>query len=86
LRPDKFPLDGVMFTGRATVGVLAEDHPLVASGWSDPGATPVSPRAIPDLPAPPPPRWMMIAAASLGLLALAVGLVLVGMIMWVQLC
>jgi hypothetical protein len=29
---------------------------------------------------------MTVAAASLGLIALAVGLVLIGMIMWVQMC
>jgi hypothetical protein len=36
--------------------------------------------------APPPPRWMTITAAAFGLGALGVGLVLVGMILWVQLC
>jgi len=46
----------------------------------------VAGRAIPDLPAPPPPRWMTITAAIGGLTALAVGLTLVGMVMWVQLC
>jgi cytochrome b subunit of formate dehydrogenase len=86
LRPGKFPLDGVMFTGRATAEVLAEDHALTAEAWGDLASAPVSRKAIPDLPAPPPPRWMTVAAASLGLIALAVGLVLIGMIMWVQMC
>jgi DNA-binding NtrC family response regulator/cytochrome b subunit of formate dehydrogenase len=86
LRPDKFPLDGVMFTGRATAESLEADHPLTAETWGDLATRPVSSRAIPDAPAPPPPRWMTITAATLGLLALAVGLVIVGMIMWVQLC
>ena len=86
LRPDKFPLDGVMFTGRATAESLEADHALLAASWGDLASRPVSRRAVPDFPAPPPPRWMTVAAATLGLLALAVGLVIVGMIMWVQLC
>lgn len=86
LRPDKFPLDGVMFTGRARAGVLAEEHALIADRWGDLSARPVSRRAVPDETAPAPPRWMTLTAAALGLLALAVGLVLVGLIMWVQLC
>jgi cytochrome b subunit of formate dehydrogenase len=86
LRPGKFPLDGVMFTGRATAEVLEEDHPLTAGGWGDVASRPVSRKAVPDLPAPPPPRWMTVAAASLGLVALAMGLVLIGMIMWVRMC
>jgi hypothetical protein len=75
-----------MFTGRATAQVLEEDHALTAEAWDDLASKPVSRKAIPDLPAPPPPHWMTVAAASLGLIALAVGLVLIGMIMWVQMC
>jgi cytochrome b subunit of formate dehydrogenase len=86
LRPGKFPLDGVMFTGRATAQVLEEEHALTTEAWGDLASKPVSRKAIPDLPAPPPPHWMTVAAASLGLIALAVGLVLIGMIMWVQMC
>jgi two-component system response regulator AtoC len=86
MRPDKFPVDGTMFTGRAKLEVMREEHPLVADGWGDLQGQPVSERAVPDAVAPPPPRWMTITAAALGLGALGVGLVLVGMIMWVQLC
>ena len=86
LRPGKWPMDGVMFTGRATAEVLEEDHPLTLARWGDLAAQPVSRRAVPDLPAPPPPTWMTMVAASLGLVALGVGLVIVGMIMWAQMC
>ncbi len=86
LRPGKWPMDGVMFTGRATAEVLEEEHPRTLAEWGDLAAQPVSRRAIPDLPAPPPPTWMTIVAASLGLVALGVGLVIVGMIMWAQMC
>jgi len=86
LRPGKWPMDGVMFTGRATLQVMEEDHPLTTERWGDLASQPVSRKAVPDLPAPPPPNWMTILAATGGLLALGVGLVLVGMIMWAQLC
>jgi hypothetical protein len=86
MRPDKFPVDGTMFTGRARLDVLREEHPLVAERWGDLRDQAPSPRAVPDRVAPPPPRWMTITAAAFGLGALGVGLVLVGMILWVQLC
>jgi hypothetical protein len=75
-----------MFTGRASASVLAEEHPLILPLPTGPDERPISRRAIPDQPAPPPPLWMTITAAALGLLALGVGLALVGMIMWVRLC
>ena len=86
LRPGKWPMDGVMFTGRATASVLEEDHPLTLERWDTLAAQPVSRAAVPDLPAPPPPGWMTAVAAGFGLLALGVGLLIVGLIMWAQLC
>jgi hypothetical protein len=86
LRPDKFPMDGVMFTGRVRMEELARDHALTAAALGDLSLVPVSRRAVPDLPAPPPPRWMTYLAAAGGLGALAVGLAIVGMVLWVQLC
>ena len=86
LRPGKFPLDGVMFTGRATYGYMQEEHPLVAAGIGDPAAQTVSPQAVPDRVAPPTPRWMGFASGALGLLFLGLGLVLVGLGLWDALC
>jgi DNA-binding NtrC family response regulator/cytochrome b subunit of formate dehydrogenase len=86
MRPDKFPVDGTMFTGRARLEVLREEHPRITELWGDLSQAPASARAIPDRVAPPPPRWMTLTAAVFGLGALGVGLVLVGMILWVQLC
>jgi hypothetical protein len=65
---------------------MEDEHPLTTERWGDLASQPVSLKAIPDLPAPPPPNWMTVIAASFGMLALGVGLVLVGMIMWAQLC
>jgi cytochrome b subunit of formate dehydrogenase len=83
LRPEKFPLDAVMFTGRATVSYMEEEHPLTVErhirGRLD---EPVSERAIPDAPAPPPSRAATLVAAALGFLAVAVGFMCVGLILW----
>jgi cytochrome b subunit of formate dehydrogenase len=86
LRPSKFPLDGVMFTGRATYGYMADEHPLVAAAIGDAAAQPVSRRAVPDRVAPPTPRWMGRASVTLGLLFLGLGLLLVGLGLWDALC
>ncbi|HWO88388.1 MAG TPA: sigma 54-interacting transcriptional regulator [Gemmatimonadales bacterium] len=86
IRPDKFPMDGVMFTGRVRAGELLRERAGMAEVLADVSSLPVSRAAVPDLPAPPPPRWMTYVAAVGGLGALAAGLVIVGMVMWVQLC
>ncbi len=86
LRPGKFPLDGVMFTGRATYGYMKEEHPLVAAAIGDPASQAPSPRAAVDRVAPPTPRWMGLVSAVLGLLFLVLGLLLVGLGLWDALC
>jgi hypothetical protein len=87
LRPEKWPLDGVMFTGRASLEYMLEEHPLMAERIAEGVRTqPVSLRAIADQPAPPPPRWMNILGSFTGLLLLGYGLVLIGLILWGSLC
>jgi cytochrome b subunit of formate dehydrogenase len=86
LRPDKFPLDGVMWTGRARLEVLEEEHPAMTETWTDVAAKPVSTAPVADLPAPPPPHWLTITGAAFGIFAAAAGLVILGLILWVQLC
>ena len=81
-RPEKFPLDAVMFTGRATTEYMEEEHPLVADRIAALADRPPSLEQIPDAPAPPPSRAASLWAAGLGFLALAVGLALTGMILW----
>lgn len=87
LRPDKWPLDAVMFTGRATLHYMEEEHPLLAERLeARVRAEPPSPAAVADLPAPPPPGWMNRLGAVTGLMLLATGLALVGLILWGSLC
>ena len=88
LRPDKWPLDAVMFTGRATLHYMEEEHPLVAERLRLDIVAEVAPseRAVVDKPAPAPSRWMNVAGAAGGLVLLGVGLVLIGLILWGSLC
>ncbi len=86
LRPGKFPLDGVMFTGRATYGYMQEEHPLLAEAIGDPAGRTLSPTPVPDQPAPPPKRWMEILSVTLGLVFLGLGVLLVGLGLWDALC
>jgi cytochrome b subunit of formate dehydrogenase len=79
LRPEKFPLDAVMFTGRATRHYMEEEHPLVEL---DLESSPILERIVVDAEAPPPTRRQSLTAAVLGFFALGVGVALIGMILW----
>jgi cytochrome b subunit of formate dehydrogenase len=80
LRPDKFPLDAVMFHGRATVQYMEEEHPEMV-GALDLDAAPTRANVI-DAPAPPPSRTASIVSAVFGFIALGVGVMCIGMILW----
>jgi cytochrome b subunit of formate dehydrogenase len=86
LRPDKFPLDAVMFTGRATLEYMREEHPVLADGLPDVERQPVSARAVHDLPAPSPSRRSTLFATIFGFAAWGVGLATIGMMLWAVLC
>jgi cytochrome b subunit of formate dehydrogenase len=86
LRSSKFPLDGVMFTGRATLAYMEEEHPLVAAAMGDVAGQAPSPRPVADRVAPPTPRWLEVTSTALGLLFLALGLLLVVLGLWDALC
>ena len=86
LRPDKFPLDGVMFTGRGTLEYMKEEHPLMGEELERAAHRPVSERSVHDLPAPAPTPRLTLVAAILGFLAWGVGLAIIGMILWALLC
>jgi cytochrome b subunit of formate dehydrogenase len=80
LRPDKFPLDAVMFHGRATVQYMEEEHPAMVEEL-DLTAAP-SRAGVVDAPAPPPSPTASAVSAVLGFLALGVGIMCIGMILW----
>ena len=87
LRPDKWPLDAVMFTGRATVHYMEEEHPRIAETLQrNVAARSPSAAAVVDAPAPAPPRWMNVVGAWGGMILLGIGLVLIGLILWGSLC
>ena len=87
LRPEKWPLDAVMFTGRASLEYMLEEHPLVAERIAaHVYAAPVSHKAVADEPAPPPAAWVNFLGAFVGLFLLGWGLLLIGLILWGSLC
>ena len=86
LRPDKFPLDAVMFTGRGTKDYLLEEHPAMSAELDAGGDLPVSERAIHDRVAPAPTRRQTLFAALFGFVAWGIGLATIGMILWAVLC
>lgn len=75
LRPEKFPIDVVMFTGRATAAYMKEEHPLQYERLQREGR-------LHDLVAPPPSRSAYLWSVSLGLIGLSVGLLLIGLMLW----
>ncbi|MEJ2502888.1 MAG: hypothetical protein P8177_06160 [Gemmatimonadota bacterium] len=86
LRPDKFPLDAVMFTGRATLDYMEEEHPRMMDAIEARATEPVSERPIKDRRAPAPTRGQTLFAAVFGFAAWGVGLATIGMILWAVFC
>ena len=81
-RPEKFPLDAVIFTGRGTREYMEEEHPLLADSIAAHADQPASFSQEPDTPAPPPTRKSSLVLAFLGFTAMSIGIVLTGMILW----
>lgn len=82
LRPDKFPLDAVMFHGRGTLEYMEEEHPALVEELEGRLDGPPSDTPVLDAPAPPPSRVQTFLGAVLGFLALGIGVLCIGMIVW----
>jgi cytochrome b subunit of formate dehydrogenase len=86
LRPDKFPLDAVMFTGRGTLDYMIEEHPGMEEELRERAKEPISNTSIHDLPAPPPSRTLTLVGTFFGFMTWGIGLAIIGMILWAVLC
>jgi cytochrome b subunit of formate dehydrogenase len=74
LRPEKFPMDTVIFTGRVTEAEIAHERPAEFERLRT-GQVRLAP-------APPPPAWLPIAGGALGTIAVTTGLVLFVLILY----
>ena len=75
LRPEKFPMDSVIFTGRVTVVEMEEERPdelerLTKAGRIDECATVAA------------PRWVYKAGRTVGAVAVTLGLIMVALILF----
>lgn len=86
LRPDKFPLDEVMFTGRATRAYMEDEHPDLMDRIDAVAHEGVSERAIVDREAPAPSRRQTLIGAVFGFITWGIGLATIGMILWAVFC
>lgn len=77
-RPDKFPMDPVIFTGSVSLDELKYDRPREYSQV-------IHSREIGERIVAPPPRWLRIAARIFGFTALTIGLITVVLIIYAML-
>jgi cytochrome b subunit of formate dehydrogenase len=75
LRPEKFPIDTVIFTGRATTEYMEEEHPLEMERARREGT-------LESRVAPPASRAAQLWSLWLGFISWSVGVVLVVLIIW----
>jgi cytochrome b subunit of formate dehydrogenase len=75
LRPEKFPMDSVIFTGRVTIEEMVEERP-------DEYARLVKAGRIDELASVAAPPWVYRLGRSAGTIAVVLGLLMVGMILY----
>ncbi len=75
LRPEKFPIDVVIFTGSATAQYMEEEHPLEHQRWLAEGR-------LQELEVPPPSKVLYAWSLALGFLSLALGIALIVLVIW----
>jgi predicted CXXCH cytochrome family protein len=74
-RPDRFPMDPVIFTGRVSLEELKQDRPLEYTHA-------LKTRTIKKRLTEPPPRWLEVGARVFGLTCLAIGIMIIVMIIY----
>jgi len=74
-RPEKFPIDLVIFTGRHTVDYIKEEHPLEYERRKEAGA-------IDALVAPPVSRTAYVWSLVLGFVSLGLGVFVIVLVVW----
>lgn len=75
LRPEKFPIDVVMFTGRARASYIEEEHPLEYEREQASGG-------LKALEVPAPSRMTYVWSITIGLIAIITGLLLTGLVLY----
>jgi cytochrome b subunit of formate dehydrogenase len=75
LRPEKFPMDTVIFTGSVSHEELEDERPGEYERLVDEGN-------LPKLVVPPPPRGLVRAGRTVGTIAVLLGLFLVTLVVW----
>jgi cytochrome b subunit of formate dehydrogenase len=75
VRQGKFPIDLVIFTGRATADYVREEHPIEYERYVREGR-------LAEMETNPPAEWLVFAASVFGFLALAVGLIWAVLLLW----
>jgi hypothetical protein len=75
LRPEKFPMDTVIFTGRIAVHELADERPDEYDRLAGTGD-------LARLGVDPAPRWLTVFGRTVGTLAVAAGLMMVALILY----
>jgi len=75
LRPEKFPIDLVIFTGRASAHYMKEEHPLEYERRQEAGT-------LEGLVAPPVSRAAYLWSVVLGFSALGLGILVIGLVLW----
>ncbi len=75
LRPEKFPMDEVMFTGRVSADELRDERPAEWDRLRAEGT-------LAALEAPPPTQRLRVAGRAIGATAISLGLVLVMLTIW----
>ena len=75
LRPEKFPMDRVIFTGRVSLAEVEAERP-------DEYARLLREDGVDRIRTDPPPEWMVRLGTAIGATAVTLGLVLVGLILY----